>query len=89
MRPVRGGYEVILLKSKTSKTEHTFTITNRDVPSLKRWLDAWVAHAEIKPGTPLFRGVDRWQRISPARLSRRRSAPCCVGGCRRSFWRGA
>jgi integrase len=68
MRPVRGGYEVILLKSKTSKKPHTFTITNRDAPSLRKWLDAWLAHAKIEPGTPLFRGVDRWQRISVSRL---------------------
>jgi integrase len=68
MRPVRGGYEVVLLRSKTSKKQHTFTITNRDVPSLRKWLDAWLLHAKIEPGTPLFRAVDRWQRISPARL---------------------
>jgi integrase len=68
MRPVRGGYEVILLKSKTSKKMHTFTIMNRDAPSLRKWLEAWLTHAKIEPGTPLFPGVDRWQRISPARL---------------------
>jgi len=36
--------------------------------SLRKWLDAWVEHAKIEPGTPLFRGVDRWQRISPTRV---------------------
>jgi hypothetical protein len=68
MRPVRGGYEVLLLRSKTSRTQHTFTILHRDTPSLRKWLEAWLAHAKIEPGTPLFRGVDRWQRISPTRL---------------------
>jgi len=68
MRPTRGGYEVVLLRSKTSKKTHTFTIMNRDAPSLKKWLEAWLAHAKIEPGTPLFRSVDRWQRISATRL---------------------
>jgi integrase len=68
MRSVRGGFEVVLLKSKTSKRPHTFTVTNRDAPSVRRWLEAWLVHAKIEPGTPLFRAVDRWQRISPARL---------------------
>jgi hypothetical protein len=68
MRPVRGGYEVVLLKSKTSKKPHTFTIRNADAPSLRKWLEAWLAHAKLEPGTPLFRGVDRWQRVSPTRL---------------------
>jgi hypothetical protein len=67
MRPVRSGYEIVLLRSKTSKKPHTFTIANRDAPSLRRWLDAWLAHARIEPGTPLFRSVDRWQRISATR----------------------
>jgi integrase len=68
MRPVRGGFEIVLLKSKTSKKPHTFTITNRDAPSLRKWLEAWLTHAKIEPGTPLFRAVDRWQRVSPTRL---------------------
>jgi integrase len=68
MRPVRGGYEVVLLKSKTSKKQRTFTITNRDAPSLRKWLDAWLGHAKIQPGEPLLRAVDQWQRISSARL---------------------
>lgn len=68
MRPVRGGYEVVLLRSKTNRQPHTFTIANRDAPSLRKWVDAWLAHAKIEPGTPLFRAVDRWQRVSATRL---------------------
>jgi integrase len=70
MRPCRGGYEVVLLSSKTSQQKaHTFTITNRDAPSLlRKWLDAWIGHTKIEPGTPLLRGVNRWQHISAMRL---------------------
>ena len=58
IREVRGGYEVVLLTSKTSKGKpHTFTITNRDAPSLRKWLNAWLVHARVEPGTPLLRAV--------------------------------
>jgi hypothetical protein len=61
MREVRGGYEVTLITAKTSKGKpHTFTITNRDAPSLRKWLNAWLAFARIEPGTPLLRSVSRW-----------------------------
>jgi integrase len=68
VREVRGGYEVHLLSSKTSRGKaHTITITNRDVPSLRRWLNAWLGFARVEPGTPLFRSVSRWGRIGLAR----------------------
>jgi hypothetical protein len=72
MRAVRGGYEVVLLQHKTSKGKpHTFTITNRDAPSLARWLNAWIELAKISPGTALFRSVSRWGRIGQTRLKSR------------------
>jgi integrase len=68
MRAVRGGYELTLLTSKASKGKpHTFTITNRDAPSLRKWLDAWLAFARIEPGTPLIRSVSRWGHIGQMR----------------------
>src|SRR5262245_25216950 len=58
MREVRGGYEVTLLTSKTSKNKAvTLHIANRDAPSLRKWLDAWPAFGRIEPGTPLLRSV--------------------------------
>ena len=72
MREVRGGYEVTLLTSKTSKGKpHTFTITNRDAPSLRKWLDAWLGFARIEAGTPLLRPVSRWGHIGQTRLKSR------------------
>ncbi|HEY1246084.1 MAG TPA: hypothetical protein VGF29_14755 [Hyphomicrobiaceae bacterium] len=64
MRAVRGGYEVVLLQHKTSKGKpHVFTILNRDAPTLRKWLGAWLAFARIAPGTPLVRTVSRWGHI--------------------------
>jgi integrase len=75
VREVRGGYEVTLLTSKSSRGKaHTFTITNRDVPSLRKWLGAWLAFARIEPGTPLIRSVSRWGYIGQTRPKSRASA---------------
>lgn len=39
------------------------------MPSLRLWLDKWLAHAKIRGGEPLFRPIDREQRLQAARLS--------------------
>ena len=39
------------------------------MPSLRVWLDRWLALADVQGGEPLFRPIDRLQRILPARLA--------------------
>jgi hypothetical protein len=61
------GLEVTLLSSKASQiTPRTLPIPDKEMPSLRVWLDRWLAHAKVQGGEPLFRPVDRhgWARRS-------------------------
>ena len=72
MREVRGGYEVTLLTSKSSKNKAvTLHIANRDAPNLRKWLNAWLAFGRIEPGTPLLRSVSRWGHVGQTRVRSR------------------
>ena len=72
MREVRGGFEMVLITSKTSKNKAvTLHIANRDAPNLRKWLNAWRAFGRIEPGTPLLRAVSRWGHIGQTRLKSR------------------
>jgi hypothetical protein len=72
IREVRGGYEVTLLTSKSSKNKAvTLHIAHRDAPSLRKWLSAWLGFGQIEAGTPLLRAVSRWGHIGQTRLKSR------------------
>jgi hypothetical protein len=66
----RQGLQVTLLTSKAAQiTPATLAIPDAEMPSLRLWLDKWLGHAKVQGGEPLFRPIDRLQRIQPARLS--------------------
>lgn len=63
------GIEIVLMTSKASQDAAvTVAIPDAAMPAAKKWLETWIALANIQPGEPVFRPVDRFQRVSPARL---------------------
>ena len=63
------GIEIVLMTSKASQDAAvTVAIPDAAMPAAKKWLEAWIALANIQPGAPMFRPVDRFQRVSPDRL---------------------
>jgi integrase len=64
------GLQATLLTSKAAQiTTVQLAIPDAEMPSLRLWLDQWLAHAKVQGGEPLFRPIDRLHRIQPARLS--------------------
>jgi len=65
-----AGVLLTLVRSKTSQVEPVpLPIPDKDVPSLRPWLTAWVELAGIQPGGPLFRQIDRFQQVTPNRMA--------------------
>jgi integrase len=63
------GVEITLMRSKASQdTAITIAIPSTDMPSAQFWLERWAEVAQLEPGQPVFRAVDRRQRISRKRL---------------------
>lgn len=63
------GIEITLMVSKASQDAAvTVAIPDEAMPAAKRWLEGWITLANIQPGEPVFRPVDRFQRVSPDRL---------------------
>jgi hypothetical protein len=63
------GHLVQLLSSKRRKTTVEIAVPFAEMPSLKVWLDRWIAHAKIMPGEPIFRAIERWDHVQPQRLA--------------------
>jgi integrase len=64
------GLVIELLRSKTSQvTPVQIVIPDKDMPSARRWLEAWIEAADIRPGQPVFVPIDRWENIGSARLA--------------------
>ena len=63
------GYVVDSFTSKWRDDAVQIAIPFDEMPTLKVWLDRWVAHAQIQPGEPLFRSIDRWGHVQPRRLA--------------------
>ena len=75
------GLLVTLLTSKASQlTPVQLAIPDREMPTLRTWLDQWIAHARVQLGEPLFRPIDRHQRVQPTRLAGESVA--AIGGAR-------
>lgn len=64
------GLQVTLLTSKASQmTPKEFAICDGELPFLRPWRDRWLEHARVQPGEPLFRPIDRFRKVLPARLA--------------------
>jgi integrase len=64
------GLEVTLLTSKASQLAPVqLAIPDREMPTLRTWIDRWIAHAQVRPGAPLFRPINRHKTIQPNRLA--------------------
>lgn len=63
------GVEIVLMRSKASQDNAvTIAIPLTDAPSVHFWLSQWARVAKLEPGQPVFRAVDRRQRIAEQRL---------------------
>lgn len=63
------GVEVVLMRSKASQDNAvTIAIPLADAPSVHFWVSEWARTANLQPGQPVFRAVDRRQRIAEQRL---------------------
>jgi integrase len=66
------GLVVTLNRSKASQSEAvTVVVPCADMPAACEAVRAWVDLAKLEPGTPVFRPVDKGQRISADRLTDR------------------
>lgn len=66
------GLVVTLIRSKASQADAaTIVIPCADMPAACRAIRAWIDLAKIAPGSPLFRPVDKAQRIGAGRLNDR------------------
>jgi integrase len=70
LSPAPKGLQVTLLTSKAAQiTPKELAVPDHEMPSLRLWLDRWLEHAKVQGGEPLFRPIDRFGRILPARLA--------------------
>ena len=61
---MEGGIKVTLVESKGRVGEiEEIIIPREDMPTLFGLLDAWEKHANLQPGEPLLRAIDKAQRI--------------------------
>ncbi|MEQ1711886.1 MAG: site-specific integrase [Hyphomicrobium sp.] len=66
------GLSITLVRSKSSQADAVVVVVPcADMPAACRAVRAWIEFAGIKPGEPLFRPIDKAQRIGAGRLTDR------------------
>ena len=84
------GLVVTLLRTKGGKGEpETVIVPSQDMPTACEALERWAKMAGLRSGEPVFRPIDKGQRIGSTRLTDRSVAAIIKSGCVLARWRTA